>query len=135
MLKIYLINNDFFLENVMDFENRELHFLLRPNVVGIATIQGADEKSFSIYATDDRGAIDFIIQSYDVGEERIVVSSKTREGLNSKIYEALSQIKEGLDDITVRINTAMSNYQSKDDITPNESLDNMEKSDTNLFTR
>lgn len=69
------------------------------------------------------------------GEERIVVSSKTREGLNSKIYEALSQIKEGLDDITMKINVAMSDIQGKDDLTPSETLNNMEKSDTNLFTR
>ena len=80
MLKKYSTNNDLFLENVMDFENRELHFLLRPDAVGIATIQGTDEKSFSIYATDDRGAIDFILQSYDFGEA-VNIARTQYEGL------------------------------------------------------
>ena len=57
--KDFLVNEDLYLENIKDYEDKDLKQVFRPDKVGVAssTIDGVRE--YTVYSTDERGSVDF----------------------------------------------------------------------------
>ena len=59
MVKEYLVNNNLYLENIMDYEKQDLVFKFVSNAVGIASKIENNKRIYVLYLTDEFGGIEF----------------------------------------------------------------------------
>ena len=57
-MKDYLVNNNLYSENVMDYENQDLNFKFVSDAVGIVSKQENNKRLYIVYLTDEFGGIE-----------------------------------------------------------------------------
>lgn len=85
-MKDYLVNNNLYIENIMDYENQNLRYLYVSDAVGIATKYENHQRIYTVYLTDEFGGIEFT-KDYQDFQEALIYAKDLYKGLRDYNFE------------------------------------------------